>query len=126
MFHVKVVRVMPRAIFFAFAAVMLALPARAQDTATFDVKTMNFDLWCQEQANLPADRCDQRTPEDEERFEIFRAKIEKYELPYLQDRRREYNFDRNVLDRDPVDNPTVGQQSPQTAAPQPVSAQPNP
>jgi hypothetical protein len=119
-----------RAILAAGAFAALAIPASAQMNAdnnkTFDVKTMNFDLWCQEQAMLPPERCDQRTPEDEEQFEAFRAKIEKYELPYLQDKQREFNFDRYVLDRDPVDNPTDKQSAQPTGTPSPTSATPNP
>lgn len=95
------------------------------DSKTFDVKTMNFDLWCQEQAMLPPDRCDQRTPEDEQQFEAYRAKIEKYELPYLEDKRKEFNFDRYVLDKDPVDNPTDKQASPNEGTPNPGSGTPS-
>jgi hypothetical protein len=87
--------------------------AHAQDTTTYDVKTINFDLWCQEQAMLPAERCDQRLPGDEAVFEKYRAKIEKYELSHLQDKQREQQFDTNVLHNDPVDNPPSVQKSPQ-------------
>ena len=90
----------------AAAVALLAIPASAQQQqTTYDVKTINFDLWCQEQANLPADRCDQRLPEDEKRFEAFRATIEKYELSHLQDKERERNFDKNLLHNDPIDQP---------------------
>lgn len=92
----------PRPILAAVALVAFSFTASAQ-TTTYDVKTMNFDLWCQEQANLPPDRCDQRLPEDEAQFEAFRAKIEKYELPYLQAKQREYNFNQRVLRNDPID-----------------------
>ena len=50
---------------------------------------MNFDLWCQEQAHLPPDRCDKRMPEDEKTFEAYRAKIEQYEIPYLQQKKND-------------------------------------
>jgi hypothetical protein len=85
----------------------LALPANAQQTLNYDVKTINFDLWCQEQANLPPERCDQRLPEDEKKFEAFRATIEKYELSHLQDKEREKNFDKNILHNDPIDEPVT-------------------
>jgi len=85
--------------------VLLVAPANAQQQTTYDVKTINFDLWCQEQENLPPDRCDKRLPEDEQKFEAFRAKIEKYEISHLQDKERERNFDKNVLHNDPVDQP---------------------
>jgi hypothetical protein len=91
----------------AVAVTLLALPAHAQQTLNYDVKTINFDLWCQEQANLPPERCDQRLPEDEKKFEAFRATIEKYELSHLQDKEREKNFDKNILHNDPIDEPVT-------------------
>jgi len=86
------------------AALLFALPASAQSTR-YDVKTLNFDLWCQETAKISPDRCDKRTPEDEKQFEIYRAKIEKYEVPYLHRREKEQQFDQDVLHNDPVGNP---------------------
>ncbi len=73
--------------------------------ANYDVKTMNFDLWCQEQAHLDPDRCDKRLPDDEQAFEDYRSKIEEYEIPYLQQKKDEITLDNNVLHKDPVDNP---------------------
>src|SRR5215469_15449174 len=97
-------------------AALFALPANAQQQTTYDVKTINFDLWCQEQANLPPDRCDQRLPEDEKKFEAFRATIERFELSHLKDKERERNFDKNVLHNDPIDQPLNTQAtSPDTA-----------
>lgn len=86
------------------AAALCCLPAAAQ-TMRYDVKTMNFDLWCQETAKLDPNRCDKRLPDDEKRFEDYRAKIEKYEIPYLQRKENELLLDRRVLHADPVDNP---------------------
>jgi hypothetical protein len=86
------------------AALLFALPASAQSTR-YDVKTLNFDLWCQETARINPDRCDKRLPEDEKQFEIYRAKIEKYEVPYLQRKEKEQQFDQDVLHNDPVGNP---------------------
>ncbi len=86
------------------AALLFAMPANAQSTR-YDVKTLNFDLWCQETAKINPDRCDKRTPEDEKQFEVYRAKIEKYEVPYLQRQEKERQFDRDVLHNDPVGNP---------------------
>lgn len=97
-----------------------ALPAHAQET-TYDVKTINFDLWCQEQAQLPPDRCDKRLPEDEAQFEAYRAKIEKYELPYLKAKEKEQSFDTNILHNDPIDHPTTIQ----PVKPVPVTATKN-
>ncbi|MBV9991233.1 MAG: hypothetical protein JOZ72_08050 [Alphaproteobacteria bacterium] len=93
----------------AFAAALFALPAVVSSshaqTERYDVKTMNFDLWCQEQAGLPPDRCDKRLPDDEARFEAYRAKIEKYEVPFLERKDHEQQFDRDVMHADPLDNP---------------------
>jgi hypothetical protein len=90
-------------------AALLALPVAASAAlaqgANYDVKTMNFDLWCQEQQHLAPDRCDKRTPEDEKDFDAYRAKIEEYEIPYLQQKQNDIALDRNILNKDPVDNP---------------------
>jgi hypothetical protein len=80
------------------------LPAWSQGS-NYDVKTMNFDLWCQEQAHLAPDRCDKRQPEDEQTFEDYRAKIEQYEIPYLEKKKNQITMDNNILNKDPVDNP---------------------
>jgi hypothetical protein len=93
-----------RALLLAGAAMLLILPVRAQDNR-YDVKTMNFDLWCQETAKLDPDRCDKRLPDDEKNFEAYRAKVEKYEIPYLQRKEKAQLLDRNLLHADPVDNP---------------------
>src|SRR5271156_6220668 len=90
---------------FAGAAFgVLALPARA---GNYDVQTINFDLWCQETQHLPADRCDKRTPDDEAAFEDYRAKVEKYEIPYLQGQQTGAQLDRTILHNDPVDHPVT-------------------
>jgi hypothetical protein len=111
-----------RAFLFAGAALLLAIPAQAQNTR-YDVKTMNFDLWCQETAKLDPDRCDKRTPEDEKTFETYRAKVEKYEIPYLQRKEKEQLFDQDVLHADPQDNPLSKNYQAQTQSTGPT---PNP
>lgn len=85
------------------AAISLTVPAAGQER--YPVQTMNFDLWCQEEAGLPPARCDKRLPEDEKVFEAYRSTIERYEIPYLQEKRDEAQFTRNVLHDDPIDNP---------------------
>src|SRR6185436_3347511 len=82
-------------------------PAWAQRNGNFPVTEMNFDLWCQEQAGLPPERCDKRTPEDNAAFESYRAKVEAYEIPYLQQKYNAARMDRDMLRNDPVDNPAV-------------------
>jgi hypothetical protein len=93
-----------KSVTLVFAAALFALPASAQ-SERYNVKTMNFDLWCQEQAGLPPDRCDKRLPDDEARFEAYRAKIEKYEIPYLERKDHEQQLDRAVMHADPTQNP---------------------
>lgn len=79
--------------------------AQAPGGANYDVQTMNFDLWCQQQAGLPAERCDKRLPEDDKTFEAYRAKVEQYEIPYLQRRNEEARINRVLMHSDPIDNP---------------------
>ena len=82
-------------------------PAQAQPStgSNYNVQTMNFDLWCQEQAHLPPERCDKRLPADNEAFETYRAKVEAYEIPYLQRKNEEAHINRVLLHNDPIDNP---------------------
>ena len=94
-----------RAIGFCIA---LLVPGSAlAQGGNYAVKTMNFDLWCQEQQQLPAERCDKRLPGDEADFTAYREAIERYEIPYLQQKNNEITLDRNILNRDPVDSPTI-------------------
>jgi hypothetical protein len=108
------------------AAAFFVLPAFAQGGRNYDVKTMNFDLWCQEQAHLPAARCDKRTPEDEKSFQAYRTQIERYEVPYLQQRQRDLSINRDIMHSDPVDNPVSQNPQAQTQDPnrQPQTPQP--
>jgi hypothetical protein len=110
-----VMRAMTRTILVGFAAAAFATCAHAQSTA-LPLTNMNFDLWCQEEQNLPADRCDKRTPQDEAAFEAYRDKIEKYEVPYLEKKEQEQNFNRVILHSDAIDHPTQPNQ-PQTQRP---------
>jgi hypothetical protein len=66
---------------------------------------MNFDLWCQEQAGLPVERCDKRTAQDEATFNAYRAKVEAYEVPYLQRKNAAARLDTDILRNDPIDRP---------------------
>jgi len=110
----------------AATAAFFVSPAFAQGGRNYDVKTMNFDLWCQEQAHLPAARCDKRTPEDEKTFQAYRTQIERYEVPYLQQRQRDLSINRDIMHNDPVDNPVHQNPQAQTQDPnrQPQSPQP--
>jgi len=89
---------------------VFAGPATAQ-SANYPVEDMNFDLWCQEQAHLSPPRCDQRTAADERAFEDFQREIDPYEIPFLRKRQREFEFERDVMENEPIDNPVT--QNPQ-------------
>jgi hypothetical protein len=92
----------------ASLAVSLLAPAGAQvRNGNLPVQEMNFDLWCQEQAGLPPERCDKRTDADEATFEAYRAKVEAYEIPYLRQKDNAALLDRDILRADPVDRPVT-------------------
>jgi hypothetical protein len=100
------------------AALLLCAVGAAYAQRNYDVKTMNFDLWCQETQHWPTDRCDKRLPEDVKVFEDFRTKIESYEIPYLQKQNRDARLETDIIHNDPVDRPPVD-----TAQPPPGSLQ---
>ena len=104
-------------------AVLAALPASAQQS-NYRVQEMNFDLWCQEQAGYPADRCDKRSDADEAAFEAYRSKVEAYEIPYLQQKDNAARLDRNILRADPVDNPLKNDPAAQQQQPSSSSTPP--
>jgi hypothetical protein len=87
------------------AATLVPGSAVAQPNGNYPVQEMNFDLWCQEQAGLPAERCDKRTPQDEATFEAYRAKVEAYEIPYLQQKASAARLDRDIMRSDPANPP---------------------
>src|ERR1700733_2353712 len=93
----------------ALLAVIVAVPVHAQTVrgGNYPVQEMNFDLWCQEEAGLPAERCDKRTAQDEAAFEAYRSKVEAYEIPYLQQKNNAARLDLDILRNDPVDHPAV-------------------
>jgi hypothetical protein len=99
----------------AYAVIVLSLvillgvfagPATAQ-SENYPVEDTNFDLWCQEQAHLSPQRCDRRTADDERAFEDFQRQIDPYEIPYLRRKQAEFEFQRDVLENDPIDNPVT-------------------
>jgi hypothetical protein len=95
-------------------AVLLASAAAQAQTMQYNVKTMDFDLWCTEQAHLPYERCDKRLPDDLRKFEAYRAVVERYEIPYLQQKEQKLRFDRDILHDDPIDkDPADKAQPPQ-------------
>ena len=94
--------------------------ANAQVGRNYDVKPMNFDLWCQQTAHIAPDRCDKRLPEDDDAFDAYRAKIDAYEIPYLKQQNRNARIETDIMHNDPTDRSstravqTQGQQTSQT------------
>jgi hypothetical protein len=62
----------------------------------YSVQPMNFDLWCQETQHYDVDRCDQRRPADQREFEAYRSLIERYEMQYLMEQRRDAEAERRA------------------------------
>ncbi len=105
------IRLLAGAVLALTAAMAAAIPAQAQRNSNLPVQEMNFDLWCQEQAGLPPDRCDKRTPQDDAAFEAYRSKVEAYEIPYLQQKASAARLDTDLLRNDPVDRAATSQPS---------------
>jgi hypothetical protein len=89
------------------AAVVLVLglaaaPASAQQgtnqppSRLLDVRSMTFELWCQETQQYPAERCEERRAADVRMFEDYRTAVERYELQYLKDREDEQQAQQRV------------------------------
>jgi hypothetical protein len=112
---------MKRQLLILVAASMVCTPALAQRNSNYPVKEMNFDLWCQEEAGLPPERCDKRTDQDNAAFEAYRSKVEAYEIPYLQQRDKNVVIDRDILRGDPVDNPIDKDPAQQSQNPNAIS-----
>lgn len=94
-----------RACLFAAAAMAVCMArAEAQDSP-YRLHEINFDMWCQEERHLPPERCDKRLPDDDQEYQAYVAKIESYEVPYLQRQRDEVNIDRVIVHDDPIDHP---------------------
>ena len=110
-----------RTLAFATAALVCASTGVwAQGQTRYPVQSLNFDLWCQETAKLPVARCLQRTPEDMQRFEAYRAVIERYEIPFLQEREGRVQINRTIINGDPAGDPVS--RNPQAQTQQPRSA----
>ena len=92
----------------SLALVLVALPwlATAEPINTsspslsYNIKTLSFDRWCQDEQHYPASRCEQRLSGDVVAFEDYRAQVERYDLQYEKDRTKERDFERDVLRHD--------------------------
>lgn len=95
----------PARILFIFGFALASVAARAQAPVTqYNLHEMNFDLWCQETRHYPPERCDKRLPADDKEFQAYVAKIQKYEIPYLEERHEEQERSRSILHADPIGN----------------------
>jgi len=110
-------------LFAGAAMTALCLGAQAQE-GPYQLHEINFDMWCQEEQRLPAERCDKRLPQDDADYQAYVAKIEKYEVPYLQKKRDEAEFDRVIIHNDPIDHPTIVSAPPVNQTDPPASASP--
>jgi hypothetical protein len=81
---------------------LLLSPAGAQ-TLRYPVHSLDFDIWCTEIQRIPWERCDKRLPEDLQKFEAYRHIVERYEIPYYQEKDTTLRFNENILNYDPVD-----------------------
>src|SRR5262245_29336490 len=101
-----------------FALLIAASGAQAQTTAapgrelsvgvgtgTFGVRSIDFDLWCQQTQRYAADRCAARRPEDVRAFEDYRSSIERYEIDHLKQVQKDQDF-RLRANRDPTQTVT--------------------
>ena len=86
------------AVFLGLTTVASAQPLSAP--LNYNVRTMSFELWCQDTQHYPADRCQARRPEDVAAFETYRRLIERYELDYLK-RVQKDQSERTFTTRDP-------------------------
>ena len=87
----------------AMIALALGGTAMAQPLSAplnYGVKTMSFELWCQQTQRYSSDRCQERRPEDVKAFEDYRAVVERYELQFLKQQEREREV-RSFSTRDP-------------------------
>ena len=71
----------------------------------FPLRTMDFDLWCQQTQRYSADRCAARRAEDVRAFEDYRSSIERYELDHLKQVQKDQEF-RTRANRDPTQTVT--------------------
>ena len=69
----------------------------------YNVKNMDFDLWCQQTQRYEINRCEARRPEDVKAFEDYRTAVERYELDFLKQQQRDDAF-RARISRDPLQN----------------------
>lgn len=85
-------------LFFGLMASVSAQPLSAP--LNYNVRTMSFELWCQDTQHYPPERCQARRADDVAAFESYRRVIERYELDYLKRVQKDQN-ERTFTTRDP-------------------------
>ena len=105
-----------RRICFAILGLFATAAAAEAQSARYPLKTMDFDNWCTEEQHLAYERCDKRLPDDVKKFEAYRAIVEKYEIPYYQEKEQKLRFDQDIMHADPVDKTVDSQVNPPPAA----------
>lgn len=103
--------------FLAGNAFAQPLPPPPASGGRLELHTINYDLWCQETAKLPPERCDKRLPEDDAAYNAYVTKVEKYEVPYLKDKQNSDVINRAILHSEPTQNPANNSQQPPSPNP---------
>jgi hypothetical protein len=87
------------------AMALLASQVCAQQPTRQHIHVMSFDLWCQENQNLPPRRCDKRLPQDDAAYQDYVNLMEHYETQQLNSETNDRRLERNILRNDPSANP---------------------
>jgi hypothetical protein len=92
---------------FLAGAVMafVASEVCAQQSTRQHLHVMSFDLWCQENQNLPPKRCDKRLPQDDAAYQDYVNLMEHYETQQLNGESQDRRLERNILRSDPSADP---------------------
>lgn len=102
---------MKRILFSLLGAGLLATSAQAQ-VGSYHLWSMDFGIWCTEEMHYSDERCDKRLPDDVKKFEAYRAIVERYQIPYLQEKDQKLRLNRDILHNDPIDNTVEDQTKP--------------
>ena len=96
----------------------LCSAAPAQTGKNYDVKTMNFDLWCQEPAIcLPRALRQAHAGRRKGPLRPIAPRSSVYEVPYLQQQQHDLTINRDIMHNDPVDNPVHQNRRPRPRIP---------
>jgi hypothetical protein len=96
-----------RRIAIAGATLAFVSAATAQTAPPPNYHEMSFDLWCQEEQNLPPKRCDKRLPQDDAAYRAYLDLNERYETQKLNNDARERRIQRMIQNGSPMDQQAV-------------------